>query len=90
VIKNKNINPSFALKEGDEWVIFTGCEQAEKRPTFGGKHVCHKYHSKGYCFSDCANAASHCDFNTLPPKTQKEYIQWMDNCHELAKASKKD
>jgi hypothetical protein len=89
VIKNENINPAFALKEGDEWPFFAGRELAEKRPMYGLKRVCHKYHSKGYCFSDCPNVISHRDFNDFTPEVQKAYVEWMDNCRKAAKASKK-
>jgi hypothetical protein len=61
VVKNKNVNPTFALAADDKWKVFTGMEAAEKRPGFGQKKICHKRHMKGDCFSDCPNAESHYD-----------------------------
>lgn len=88
VIKNEDVNPTFALKSDDEWKIFTGREAAEKRPAYGQKKMCHKWHCKGYCFSDCPNAASHVPSNKLTSEHTDGFKAWQEWCRKQAKVAK--
>eukprot|EP00956_Cyclotella_meneghiniana_P029089 scaffold69408_cov37-Cyclotella_meneghiniana.AAC.1 len=87
VVKNDNINPAFALHENEDWAKFTGRDAAELRPNHAGKRMCHKFYSKGYCFSDCPNAASHCDHSKFTPEQLKGYTDWLEKCRKMAKTA---
>jgi hypothetical protein len=90
VVKNDNINLTFALTPEDEWKVFIGSETAEKRPAFGKKKICHKWHMKGYCFSDYANTASHCQWKDLSPDRQQGLTDWIVTCREQGKVTKNE
>lgn len=87
VVKNESINPTFALRENEEWAIFTGRDAAELRPNHCGKRMCHKYLTKGYCFIDCPNAASHCPESQFTPEQVKGYTDWLETCRKNGKTA---
>lgn len=53
-------------------------EHLEKRPTFNEEKICHRWHSRGYCFSNCNNSKTHVKSSSLPAQTKKEYKNWLD------------
>ena len=87
VVKNDNVNPNFALRDDDNWACFTGRDAAELRPNHKGKRMCHKFLSKGYCFSDCPNAASHCPESEFTAEQLKGYGEWLEKCRKLNKTA---
>ena len=59
VTNNKQVE-EWKLREGEDYMtVFR--HKAKGGPTLSmGCHGCHKFHNKGFCYSDCVNAASHC------------------------------
>ena len=47
------------------------------RPKIEGTPVCHRFHSKGYCFDNCANKSTHTNSSELPAETKKDYEKWL-------------
>ena len=54
-------------------------KQLEKRPTLNGDPMCHRWHSKGYCFSDCNNKNSHVPSSAVCKEIKKEYSNWKNS-----------
>jgi hypothetical protein len=53
----------------------------KSRPKYLEVPVCHRFHSRGYCFNNCSNKATHIDSTSLPDETQKEYKNWLNSVH---------
>ena len=51
----------------------------KKRPKIDDTIMCHRYHSKGYCFDNCNNKKSHIASSSLDPKTKKAYSNWIES-----------
>ena len=51
-----------------------------KRPQFHGRPMCHRYHSKGHCFSDCINAVTHIPSNTITADANAAYANYCQEC----------
>ena len=52
----------------------------ETRPTFQGRPMCQRYHSKGHCFTDCINKVTHVPSNTVPPPIKSRYATYCTLC----------
>lgn len=48
-----------------------------KRPKLNGKFMCHRWHSKGYCFVDCNNKDSHIPSDSISDPVKGEYTKWV-------------
>ena len=55
----------------------------KSRPKYSDVPVCHRFHSRGYCFNNCSNKASHIDSNQLPADIQKDYKTWLNTVHPV-------
>ena len=49
------------------------------RPKLSDIPLCHRFHSRGYCFENCGNKATHIASDKLPEKAQKDYLNWLTN-----------
>ena len=49
----------------------------KKRPKLNGSFMCHRWHSKGYCFLDCNNKASHVPSDTVQDPVKEKYTAWV-------------
>jgi hypothetical protein len=50
----------------------------KSRPKLNDTIMCHRFHSKGYCFDNCNNKSSHIPSSSLDTKTKNEYKKWVD------------
>ena len=59
-VVNQNQVEEWKLREGEDYsAVFR--HKVKSGPKLSmGCHGCHKFHNKGWCYSDCDNAASHC------------------------------
>jgi len=67
-VKNHNMVEAWKLRPGENYTdVFQ--DKVSSGPLLSmGCYGCHKFHNKGFCYSDCRNAKSHCtlkgdDFN---------------------------
>ena len=51
----------------------------KSRPKLNDVPICHRYHSRGYCFDNCGNKSTHIASNKLPANVQKDYLTWLKN-----------
>ena len=51
----------------------------KSRPKLGDTIMCHRFHSKGYCFDNCNNKLSHVNSSSLDKNTKKAYSTWVEN-----------
>ena len=49
------------------------------RPKISDVPLCHRFHSRGYCFDNCGNKTTHIASDRLPEKSQKDYLNWLKN-----------
>lgn len=74
IVRNEQQVPSLKLKPGEDWNDIKS-KLPHERPTWdgeGGKRMCLRYHTKGYCFPDCKNKASHVPRSQVPAKKVTE------------------
>jgi hypothetical protein len=57
---------------------FRNGETLCQRPKLGNTIMCHRWNSKGYCFENCNNKASHIPSTELPAEAKKEYTKWVE------------
>eukprot|EP00956_Cyclotella_meneghiniana_P031270 scaffold81715_cov29-Cyclotella_meneghiniana.AAC.3 len=76
LVRNSDPVEEWKLQEGEKWEMFCG-ENCKDRPTWlDGKRMCHKWHIKGVCFSDCPYAASHVPKPQVPPEKKRAFGDW--------------
>jgi hypothetical protein len=49
----------------------------EKRAKLNGTFMCGCWHTRGNCFADCNNKASHVPCSKIPVDVKEKYLQWM-------------
>jgi hypothetical protein len=75
-LKNKHQCIDFKMKEGEQWSTFAGSnlkEQAKLNETF----MCGRWHTRGHCFLDCNNKASHVPCSKILADVKQAHMQWM-------------
>ncbi len=75
-VKNKHQCVDFKMKEEEQWSTFVGSnlkEQAKLNKTF----MCGCWHTRGHCFLDCNNKASHVPCSEIPADVKQAHMQWM-------------
>ena len=56
----------------------------DMRPRLNNKPMCQRFHSKGYCFSDCMNKTTHVPSQDIDLALQKQYRKYVEKCkHQL-------
>jgi hypothetical protein len=48
------------------------------RPLLNDLPICHRWHSKGYCFENCNNKATHIPSTSLSSQAKKDYTNWIE------------
>ena len=80
VERNEDPVDGWLLKDLKKWPQFSGAENSKGRPLWDEKTpICHKYHIKGVCYSDCPNKASHVGKGDIPDAKKKEFKAWIDS-----------
>ena len=54
----------------------------KERPKLLGKSICQRFHSKGYCFSDCFNKVTHIPSQDLDETSKNAYSAYCVLCQE--------
>ncbi len=57
---NQNPVAEWKLREGEDYTTVFRHKVKGGPKLSMGCHGCHKFHNKGWCYTDCDNAASHC------------------------------
>ena len=80
VERNEDPVDGWVLKDLKKWPLYSGPENSKGRPLWDEKiPICHKFHLKGVCYSDCPNKASHVGKNDFPDAKKKEFKAWIDS-----------
>ena len=81
--KERITNP----KQIDHWIVSPSDYRTkvmgkclDARPRLNNRPMCQRFHSKGYCFSDCVNKNTHIPSMDIDPTTQKLYLKYIDRC----------
>jgi hypothetical protein len=75
-IKNKNQCVDFKVREGEWWSTFAGASLRDQAK-LNGLPMCRGWHTRGFCFSDCKNKASHIPCLEIPADVKEAHILWM-------------
>ena len=86
-VKNRKV---VNTKKIDDWLASDPKQYQEKfagknlkeRPKLSGKSMCQRFHSKGYCFSDCFNKITHIPSQDLDKMSKKAYSAYCTLCRE--------
>ena len=76
-------------KQIQDWIVspndyrqkFMG-KHLDARPKIQHRPMCQRYHSKGYCFSDCVNKITHIPSQELDTNTQRLYRKYVEKCQQ--------
>jgi len=85
---NNNNNPQDKVdNEGviSEWLVnndifskkLRHSDNLKKRPKMGDFPMCHRWHSKGYCFGNCTNISTHTESSKLTNDQKEKYSSWL-------------
>ena len=81
--KERLVNP----KQIDSWIVSPTDyrlrvmgKNLDNRPRIHQRPMCQRFHSKGYCFSDCVNRVTHTPSQDIDPTLQKIYQKYIDRC----------
>ena len=85
--KNRKIQNSIPI---NEWLVADAQEYKTKfagkklsdRPKLLEKSVCQRFHSKGYCFSDCFNKETHIPSKDIDNVTKEGYSNYCKICRD--------
>jgi len=80
----KIVNPSTI----EDWLCTDGAtysakfagKNSEKRPKMHGTPICTRWHTKGYCFSNCNNISTHVPSTDLDQVATDKYKEFVDMC----------
>ena len=78
-VKNDHQCAEFKLKEGELWTQFAGMH-LDDRAKMKGTIMCTRWHTRGDCFADCKNQASHVICSEIPPDAKQGHLKWMQKC----------
>ena len=77
-------------KQIDEWIVSPTDYRLkvmgkllDARPTLNNRPMCQRFHSKGYCFTDCVNKSTHTPSKDIEPTVQKLYLKYVTRCRNL-------
>ena len=77
-IWNSDQQEEFKMKDNEDWKMFCG-NKVQDRIDWNddGCKMCPRWHSKGFCFADCHNKASHVTKDNIPPGKVKGYKAYL-------------
>jgi hypothetical protein len=75
-VKNEHQCEEFKLKEGKRWSIFKAAGNSD-RAQLNGLPMCARWHTRGSCFLDCKNKASHVRHSEIPGDVKAAHLKWM-------------
>ena len=78
-VKNDRQCSEFKLREGELWTQFAGMH-LDDRAKMKGTIMCTRWHTRGDCFTDCKNKASHVICSEIPPDAKQGHLRWMQKC----------
>ena len=78
-VKNDLQCAEFKLKEGELWTQFAGMH-LDDRAKMKGTIMCTRWHTRGDCFADCKNKASHVACSEIPSNAKQGHLRWMQKC----------
>jgi hypothetical protein len=75
-VKNEHQCIDFKLREGKHGQICAG-SKVKERAKLNGTFMCGCWHTRGNCFLDCKNKASHVPCSKIHAKVKQVHMQWM-------------
>ena len=79
-VRNDDQIEEFKIREGETWRNDFCGKCVNFRPIWKGMDkvkMCPRWHSKGDCFDDCNNKASHVPSNEVPDREKSEYKRYL-------------
>ena len=72
----------WLLKENEDYSSVFAGQNIDKKPSMGGRLLCSRFHTKGYCFPNCKNVATHIPSKQLPKDVQNKYSSYVGICRK--------
>ena len=82
LVQNSSKIEAWMAASSDEYQRYFAGKHLQLRPQLNGRPMCQRFHSKGHCFSDCINAASHIPSTNIPSDTSAKYAAYCQKCKE--------
>lgn len=77
-IKNPKQCDKFKMRTDEDWSIFKNKKTLKWIPEWDEKSkMCPRWHSRGDCFKDCNNAASHVPCHEIPAEKKTSYCNYL-------------
>ena len=82
----KLMNPSpiqeWLCTDGAKYSARFAGKNMEKRPKLDGSPICQRWHTKGYCFSNCNHVSTHIPSTELDTISKTKYAEYVKACLE--------
>ena len=75
-VDNPEIIPCWNIGEKYDSILRHNHSALINRPKINNVPMCHRWHSKGYCFNDCNNKITHIPSKSLPDEKKEAYKNW--------------
>ena len=82
LVQNSSKIEAWMSASRDDYQRYFAGKHLQLRPQLNGRPMCQRFHSKGHCFSDCINAASHIPSTNIPSDTSAKYAAYCQKCKE--------
>mmetsp|Transcript_30867 Transcript_30867/g.65029 ORF Transcript_30867/g.65029 Transcript_30867/m.65029 type:complete len:658 (+) Transcript_30867:779-2752(+) len=84
-ITNPGQCEEFKMKDDEDWSLFKNRKTLKWRPAWDDKcKMCPRWHSRGDCFPDCNNAASHVTYQEIPDEKKASYRTYLKKLRKEA------
>ena len=82
--KNVEVNPktiaTWLASDNEEYRRCFAAKNLRDRPVLRNRPLCQRYHSKGFCFDDCANKVTHVPSKDIEESIASTYKKYVDKC----------
>jgi hypothetical protein len=84
VVLNTQQCTELKLKEDESWTQFAGMCLTD-RAKLNRDIMCMRWHSRGFCYNDCKNKASHVACSEILAEAKQAHLKWMKTVHSKFK-----
>ena len=82
VTDNSEPIQEWLLKANENYSSVFAIQNIDKKSSMGGRLLCSRFHTKGYCFPNCKNVTTHIPSKQLPIDIKNKYSSYVRMCRQ--------